>query len=73
MLLGMTSSPLLNVHALARKLGLSAAWLKAEAAASRIPCLKIGRRLLFNPAAVESVLAARAAGEYAGKAVSHVD
>jgi hypothetical protein len=66
MLIRMTNTPLFNLHALARTLGLSAAWLKAEANAGRIPCLKVGRRLLFNPVAVERALAERAAGERAG-------
>ena len=52
---------LLNIHGLARALHIPAAWLKAEATAGRIPCLKIGRRRLFNPAAVKAVLAQRAA------------
>jgi hypothetical protein len=59
----MTTTPLFNVHTLARKLGLSAVWLKAEANAGRIPCLKVGRRLLFNAAAVERALLARAGGD----------
>lgn len=53
---------LLNTRTLARKLGLSAAWLKAEANAGEVPCLKVGRRLLFNAAAVEQILLGRAAG-----------
>ena len=41
--------------------GLSVAWLKAEAEAGRIPCLRAGRRMLFDAEAVETVLIRRAA------------
>ena len=54
---------LLALRGLARALGLSAAWLKEEADAGRIPSLKAGRRLLFSEAAVRQVLLRRAAGE----------
>lgn len=47
----------------AELLGVPAKWLKAEAAGGRIPVLKIGRRMYFNPAAVERAIAARAAIE----------
>jgi hypothetical protein len=36
-------------------------WLKQEAQAGRLPCLRVGRRLLFVAAAVEETLAKRAA------------
>ena len=65
MLVCMTDTPLCNLPALARKLGLPPTWLKTEATAGRIPCLKIGRRFLFNPAAVERALLTRAAGAHA--------
>lgn len=39
------------------------AWLRREAKAGRIPCLRVGRRLLFNTDAVERLLAERAAKE----------
>lgn len=45
-----------------KRYGLSAAWLKAEAEAGRIPYLKAGRRMLFDAEAVEAVLIRRAAG-----------
>ena len=70
MLLGMTDLSLLTVVALARRLGLSAAWLKDEAEAGRIPSLRIGRSLRFNAVAVERALVARASGDDAGKAVA---
>lgn len=59
----MLSSRLLSSRDLARQLGVPVPWLKTEARAGRLPCLKVGRRFLFNPAAVELALADRAAGE----------
>ena len=35
------------------KLGLPIAWLKAEAHAGRVPCVRSGRRLFFNIEALE--------------------
>jgi hypothetical protein len=43
-----------------KRFGLSVAWLKAEAEAGRIPCFKAGRKLLFDPEAVEQALLQRA-------------
>jgi hypothetical protein len=45
----------------ARLLRVPVAWLRAEAEAGRVPCLRAGKVLLFNLAAVERTLAARAA------------
>ncbi|MGD8453218.1 MAG: hypothetical protein PVJ57_15475 [Phycisphaerae bacterium] len=55
----------------AARLGVPAAWLRAEAHAGRVPHLRVGRRLLFNPAAVETVLLDRAAQEAKGSADAH--
>jgi len=46
---------------MARRLRVTVAWLREEADAGRIPCLRAGKRYLFNPEAVEAVLVARAA------------
>lgn len=54
---------LVPLAVLARTLRIPAAWLKAETAAGRIPHLKAGRRLLFNPEAVKRCLVQRAAGD----------
>jgi hypothetical protein len=51
---------------LARETHLPRLWLREEALAGRIPCLRVGRRLLFNLSAVQAVLAERAAREVAG-------
>lgn len=41
--------------------GLSETWLRDEANAGRIPHLKIGKRVMFNPDAVERALIERSA------------
>jgi hypothetical protein len=51
-----------------KRYGLTQAWLKAEATAGRIPCFTVGRRMLFDPDAVESALIERARH---GKEVNH--
>ena len=43
-----------------RRYGLSMAWLRHEAKAGRIPSFRAGRRLLFDPDAVEAALIERA-------------
>jgi len=48
------------LHRLSQRLGLPSAWLKGEAEAGRVPCLRAGRRLLFNPKVVEETLIKRA-------------
>lgn len=55
--------PYIPLTRLARHLGLPVSWLKQEAEAGRLPHLKIGRRFVFNLAAVEAVLLERANGE----------
>ncbi|MHC4365194.1 MAG: DNA-binding protein [Planctomycetota bacterium] len=57
----MKDKKLSNLFGLARELHLPVSWLKDEALAGRIPCLKIGRRLRFNKKAVENALAELAA------------
>jgi hypothetical protein len=52
---------LVGLSRLAAELRLPRNWLKQEAQAGRLPCLRVGRRLLFNRVAVEQVLADRAA------------
>jgi hypothetical protein len=56
-----TVKSLLSLPRLALKLRLPCEWLHQEALAGRLPCLKVGRRFLFNAAAVERALAERAA------------
>jgi hypothetical protein len=52
---------LLSLPRLAAQLRLPREWLRAEALAGRLPCLRVGRKLLFNLSAVERELAERAA------------
>ena len=59
-----TESPLVTDSQMARILRVNVRWLRAEADAGRIPCLKAELRYLFNRQAVEKCLAARA-GEVA--------
>ena len=53
----------LTLHRLAMRLRLPARWLDAEANAGRIPCLRVGKRKLFNLAAVELALSEMANGQ----------
>jgi hypothetical protein len=46
-----------SIVGLADKFGLPLAWLRREARAERIPSLRVGRRLLFDPEAVAAALA----------------
>ena len=45
-----------TLRQVSRRLGIPAYWLKAEADAGRIPCLRAGSRLLFAPDAVNHAL-----------------
>ncbi len=54
-------SELLTLSRLARRLGITQHWLREQADAGNVPCLKAGNRYLFNPVAVEESLAAKAA------------
>ena len=58
---------LTNLAGLSRELNLPQSWLRAEADAKRIPCLRVGRKRFFNIKAVENVLAERAAGSNRGQ------
>ena len=61
-------SDLLTLHRLAARLRLPREWLRDEALAGRLPCLRVGRKLLFSLPAVERVLVERAAAERQGVA-----
>ena len=56
-----THASLLPLGPMAQRLRVTAAWLRAEADAGRVRCLRAGKRYLFAPEAVERILAARAA------------
>ena len=55
-----TAAAPVKLVTLSRELRLPVGWLRAEADAGRIPCLRVGRRLLFDRAAVTAALASRA-------------
>ncbi len=52
---------LLSLPRMARRLPVTQQWLREQADAGKVPCLKAGTRYLFNPAAVQEALAAEAA------------
>ncbi|MCG3127422.1 MAG: hypothetical protein CHACPFDD_02282 [Phycisphaerae bacterium] len=66
-----TSEVFLPLHRAASRLGVPATWLRTEALAGRVPHLRVGRRLLFNPAAVEEALLHRASQK--AKGIAHAD
>lgn len=67
MLACMDTKTFMPLHMLSRRLGLPAAWIKAEAEAGRLPHLRAGRQMMFNPEAVERVLFERTQQEQEGK------
>jgi len=52
----------LNLTEAAVAIRMSESWLRREAAAGRFPHIRLGRRLLFRPAAVDAWLRAREQG-----------
>lgn len=50
----------LSADVIANRLGVAAAWLRAEARANRVPCLRTGARMLFNFEDVRDTLRDRA-------------
>ena len=54
-------SELLSLARAARRVGVTARWLKAEAKAGRVPCLQADTRYLFDSVALAQALAERAA------------
>jgi hypothetical protein len=61
---------LLSLPRMARRLGVTQDWLRSEADAGRVPCLKAGKRYLFNAAAVAETLATKAAESRQGLVVN---
>lgn len=55
----MNDAKLLTLHCLAERTGLPVAWLKREADAGRLPCIRAGRMRMFDLAAVLKALAER--------------
>lgn len=54
-------SELLSLPRAARRLGVTAKWLRTEADADRVPCLRADSRYLFDADAVTETLRQRAA------------
>ena len=52
---------LLSLSRMARRLGVTQQWLRDQAKAGQVPCLRAGTRFLFNAEAVQEALAAEAA------------
>jgi predicted DNA-binding transcriptional regulator AlpA len=57
---------LLQLSDMASRARVSGTWLRDEAEAGRIPCLRAGDCLLFHPPTVERILVERASGLAAG-------
>jgi hypothetical protein len=53
-------SELLTLARMARRLGVAAQWLRAQADTGQVPCLRAGTRYLSSPAAVADALAVMA-------------
>lgn len=51
---------LIPIGAMARILGVTARWLRAEAEAGRIPSLRAGKRILVDRETVEAIMLERA-------------
>jgi hypothetical protein len=54
---------LLPLARAARRIGVPIRWLRAEAEAGRVPCLRAGARYLFDLGALTATLAERARSE----------
>jgi len=55
------SKKFVSLDVLATSLALPMAWLRKQADAGAVPCLRIGRRRLFDVESVRAVLSKRAA------------
>ena len=55
-----TTTRLLPLNIVARRLRLPVRWLQAEAEAGRVPCLRAGNAFLCDPEAIEAALLERA-------------
>ena len=55
-----TTTRILPLNIVARRLRVPTRWLRAEAEAGRIPCLHAGNQFLCDPDAVEAALLKRA-------------
>jgi hypothetical protein len=58
---------LLCLGRMAARLGVTQEWLREQAAARKVPCLRAGKRFLFSPVAVLDALAVQAARPVKGR------
>jgi hypothetical protein len=63
-----TAPPLTPLSVLARQLRVPVRWLRAEAEAGRLPCVRAEKQILFDPEVVYQVLRQRAAAAPAAAA-----
>lgn len=54
-------SELMQLRRMAREIGVNYQWLRQTAEAGKVPCLKVGRRYLFNRQATIQAVAKLAA------------
>jgi hypothetical protein len=54
---GKVESPLLDRGEAAAFLRMSSSWVRAETLAGRIPCVRLGRRCLYDKRALENLIA----------------
>lgn len=66
-----TATRLLPINMIARRLRVPPKWLRAEAEANRIPCLRADNQILCDLEAVEAALLERARQPIVGEAVAH--
>ena len=45
-----------SLNQLARRTGLPVTWIRQQASTGNLPCLRVGSRFLFSPAAVNETL-----------------
>lgn len=57
----------ISLGRMARRAGVTHRWLREQADAGKLPCIKAGTRYLFNPEAVQEALATQAARTRQGR------
>jgi hypothetical protein len=65
-----SATRLLRLTHAAKAFDLPVRWLKNEAIAGRLPCLRVGRRIYFDRHALENALARRAAQGFGATSAS---
>ena len=65
--------PFATLHRLADRLGLPPTFVRDEAAAGRLPCIRRGRQLLFHVDTVQRMLLERAREQAPAASSAHVE